>query len=111
MAYDISRAFEIQEDGLLLNGEAHVISGPQDPSFLSPPTLTIYFQTSGDIWYHKGAGFTWKRAGVINFAFHTVDDTVTISSGQEMIVSDTITITESGSLVIEANGKLEIRSA
>ena len=57
MSFDYTKAFEIQDDGLVFENGVHVISGITSPQgAINPSNPTRYFQTDGSIWYHSGTG-------------------------------------------------------
>lgn len=111
MAFDRERAFEIPENGFLIEGGTHVISGASSPLALSisPTSPTIFFQTNGTIWSHDGLG-SWIRAGSINFFFHKIDQDVTIPNNQQMTVEGgDFEVTVNGHFSIEPEAKFKLR--
>lgn len=57
MSYNIARAFEIPDDGLLLENGAHIVSGDYSPmGIIAATSPTYYMRKDGVIWYHSGVG-------------------------------------------------------
>lgn len=108
--FDRDKAFEIPDDGILIEGGVHVISGSQTPDSLSinPTNPTVFIQSNGTLWKHSGTG-AWSRIGSLNFSFHKVDQPVVIPNGQQMLTLGSFEVTANGSFQIEPEGKFRIK--
>jgi len=109
LAFDRDKAFEVSEDGFLLENGVHIISGPDTPIALAinPTNPTVFLQTNGAIWYHTGAG-SWARSGSLNFSFHKINGVVVIPDGQQMVTYGSFEVTPTGCFEIEDEAKFKI---
>lgn len=108
--FNRSKAFEIPDDGLLLENGIHIISGESEPSAIIVTGPTIYMQLDGTIWKNDGIG-SWSRVGSLNFAFRKVDQSLTIPNNQQMLIQGEFIITENGSLIIENDAQFIIKES
>lgn len=108
--FDRSKAFEIPDNGLLLENGIHIISGTSEPSAIIVTGPTIYMQLDGTIWKNDGIG-SWSRVGSLNFAFRKVDQSLTIPNNQQMLVLGEFIITENGSITIENDAQFIIKES
>lgn len=69
MAFDPRGAQEIRDDGLLIENGALFISGQGSPNSIPMNVPAFYFETTGDIHYHKGTG-SWKQLQIGGGAFN-----------------------------------------
>ena len=108
--FDRSKAFEIPDNGLLLENGIHIISGTSEPSAIVVTGPTIYMQLDGTIWKNDGIG-SWSRVGSLNFAFRKIDQALTIPNNQQMLVLGEFIITENGSITIENDAQFIIKES
>jgi len=84
MAFNLNKAFEVSDDGLLLTSGAHIISGASSPyGALAPTSATWYYQTNGFVWFHVGSGGVnaWILQNKISYNSEALSETSTTSSG------------------------------
>lgn len=108
--FDRSKAFEIPDNGLLLENGIHIISGTSEPSAIVVTGPTIYMQLDGTIWKNDGIG-SWSRVGSLNFAFRKVDQALTIPDNQQMLIIGEFTVTENGTVIIDPDAQLIIKES
>ena len=96
--FDPNLAFEIDDNGLRIEGGPHIIGGASLP-VVAPITPTVFIKTNGAIYTHDGATY-WKLANQ-SFSYKLIktNELVEIPSGQQMIVRGRINI--KGKLVIK----------
>lgn len=57
MSSNYASAYEISDDGLIIEGGLHFLSGVASPvGVINPSNATLYMRTNGDFWYHSGTG-------------------------------------------------------
>lgn len=108
MAFNKDKAFDPGENGVIFNDSVHVIGGSDFPSALNPTTPTLYLQTNGVIWSNPGNA-NWFKVGIVNFSFHKIEQALTISDNQQMIVEGWFEVTELGALEIEDQAQFQIK--
>lgn len=104
-------AFDVDDNGILIEGGPHIIGGVAVPTSLTPTVPTVYIQTNGAIWTHQGPSGSWVQLGnVQNFSYHKVDGNVVIPNGQQMITEGQFEITPTGCFAIEPEGKFILKT-
>ena len=68
MAFDLNRAYELSDDGLILTNGVHIISGSASPNgIINPSVESRYYQSDGTIWYHDGvSGINGWTSDLVN---------------------------------------------
>lgn len=109
--FDASKAFEVSEDGIKIEGGPHIIGGSLSPiaQSLNPTSPSVYIQSNGDIFTHDGIGGPWQKisaGGAYNFSFYKINEEVVIPDNQQMIVEGGMELTPNGQLEIAPEGQL-----
>jgi hypothetical protein len=106
--FNRNKAFEIPDDGLLLENGSHLISGSGVPvhSVTGP---TVYFRTNNTIYFNDGIGSGWvlQSAGTAETYqkyFVATAETYTIPQGVSSVVTGPLEFEG----IIELNGRLEV---
>ena len=99
--FDPSLAFEIDDNGIKIEGGPHIIGGASLP-IVNPTMPTIFIQTNGDIYSHDGAT-SWKLVGNSGLPFWQVQGPREIKSGEQLRIVGPFDIEAAGALDIDAN--------
>lgn len=67
--FNFNRAFEIPDDGLILENGVHIVSGVNSPQgIINAVNPTYYIQTNGVLWFNSGTGSnTWEMQTKVTF--------------------------------------------
>jgi hypothetical protein len=57
--YDLSKSFEVTDDGLFIEAGVGVISGDASPIGISMSSPCYYLRTNGEIWYYDTVNESW----------------------------------------------------
>lgn len=107
MSYDREKAFEVPNDGFLVEGGPHITGGPLSPLSLVPTGPTLYFKNSGELWLHDGVT-EWKRLLSAHFSYRKIDEEIKVPENQQMFTVGSFEITSIGSFEILESSSLVI---
>ena len=99
--FDSNLAFEIDDNGLRIEGGPHIIGGLALPTN-APTVPTLFIKTNGEIYSHDGAT-SWKLVGNSGLPFWQVQSEREIKSGEQLRIVGPFDIEASGALDIDAN--------
>lgn len=106
--FNKNRAYEISDDGLILENGVHIISGVDVPIH-SVSAPTIYFRNNREIYTNDGAGSGWILEGSGNIYqkyFIASGETYTIPLTYSSVVTGYFEIDNTG--IVDVEGRLEI---
>lgn len=103
--FNRNKAFEIPDDGLLLENGSHLISGSGVPvhSVTGP---TVYLSSENKIYFNDGAGSGWVLQESENYQKYLVlsGTTYTIPQGISSVITGPLELEG----ILELNGRLEV---
>lgn len=104
--FDSSLAFEVDDNGIKIEGGPHIIGGASLPVIV-PTVPTLFIQSNGDIYSHDGAT-SWNLVGNSGLPFWQVQGPREIKSGEQLRIVGPFDIEANGSLDIDANASFMV---
>ncbi len=103
--FNRNKAFEIPDDGLLLENGSHLISGSGVPvhSVTGP---TVYLSSDNKIYFNDGIGSGWVLQSAENYQKYLIPtgETHTIPQGVSSVITGPLELEG----ILELNGRLEV---